>query len=446
MNRDLSAAVLATFHDDTPGDHRERLRGFSVRQWQRNFHWLDSSGIALYFLQRIKTLGVEDAVPNRVVAQLERRYSDNGRRIASLFGDFAKINAAFQSAHIEYVNLKGFTLVPDYCPDLSLRYQVDSDFLVSEQDSQRSAQILERLGYVMVAGDQKVMEFKTGIESIPKVGDLYKPKPQRSAEVHICRTSRSDSRDNPLQRSRQLSMSGICYPALSSEDMFLAQAAHIFRHVRSEWTRISWLLEFKYFVVSHRENAAFWKAIRERAVEDPEHRVAIGVAIRLAEGAFGHFAPNDLKDRTVAGLPKPVCLWIERFGTEVLLTDFPGSKLYLILEQELASSNETARMVRRRIFPLRLPGRIMAVPSCNTRQRLLAVWFQWRYLFFRLRFHLVQSSRYLLEAHRWKYFLKRSATYDWYRHAGYVANAKANDDVSSAGNSTLVSSSPVIPQ
>jgi hypothetical protein len=401
MNRQLSAAVLATFRDADPTHLRQQLRRFSSRQWQENFPWLDASGLALYLLDRLRSLELDDAIPTSILFQLEQRHADNKRRTTSLFEEFVRINAAFRAAGLEYVNLKGFTLVPGYCPDLSLRCQMDFDFLVGELEAQQCQDLLRTLGYSLMASNGHVMEFKSHAGSVPHIRALYKARPQRVVEVHFCDDSRFEFQPSLLERSVNLTLDGIGYPALASEDMFLCQGSHIFRHIRSEWTRASRLLEFRNFITTHFEDAGFWNNLRERAMQEPGIPLAVGAALRLAEKAFGDFAPHELRDWAAGSLPATVALWIDRYGDDVLLARFPGGKLYLILERELDSSQEMSRTIRRRLLPMRGPGRVTRA-DMSLATRFKAHRFQLWYFFFRLRFHLAQTPRYLLEAWRWK--------------------------------------------
>lgn len=401
MNRQLSAAVLASFRDADPTCLRQQLRRFSSKQWQTTFSWLDASGLALYLLDRLRSLELDDAIPGSILSQLEQRHVDNKQRTTFLFEEFVRINAAFRAAGLRYVNLKGFTLVPGYCPDLSLRCQMDFDFLLRETQAQECQGLLRTLGYSAMASNAHVMEFKSHAGSVPQVRDLYKVRPQHAVEVHFCDDSRFEFQLSLLERSVNLTLDGIGYPALAPEDMFLCQASHIFRHIRSEWTRVSWLLEFRHFVIAHLEDAGFWNNLRERAEQEPGAALAIGVALRLAEKAFGDFAPHELREWTAGSLPATVALWIDRYGNDVLLARFPGGKLYLILERELDKSREMSRTIRRRLLPMRGPARVTA-PAAGLGTRFEAQRFQLRYFFFRLRFHLAQTPRYLLEAWRWK--------------------------------------------
>jgi hypothetical protein len=396
MDRQLAATVIATFRDAGAAQHKERLKRFSARRWQRNFRWLDASGLALYFLRTLRRRNIDDCVPSPVLAQLEQRYDSNQQRTAFLFEEFERINTAFRRAGVDYVNLKGFTVLPDYCPDLSLRYQMDCDFLMAKRDAPQCADVLASLGYSLIVANDHVMEFKTDDGRTPQMRDLYKPRPQKSVELHLCDAARVDSHPDLLRRSRMLTANGYSYPALSPEDMFLSQALHLYRHFRSEWTRISWLLEFRRFVRGHAGDDALWREVGARAEHDNDCALALGVAARMAQKAFGEFGIDWLPNWP---LPAPVALWIDRYGDEVLLASFPGSKLYLILERAIRGE-QSAPQIRRRLLPRSAPGPVVA-PSAGAGKRILAAAARWSYFFFRLRFHLKAGSRYLVASWHW---------------------------------------------
>ena len=400
MIRQLSAAVIASFRDSAPAQHRRLLSCFSARQWQENFSWLDASGLALYFLDQLRTANTEGDIPASILAQLEQRHADNQQRTRALFEEFVRINTAFGAAGLEYVNLKGFTLVPDYCRDLSLRCQMDFDFLLRGHQAQSCREVLHGLGYSLMASNAHVMEFKSNAGSVPHVRDLYKARPQHSVEVHLCDVPGAEFQPRLLRRSRVLSIHGVDVPALAAIDMFLGQASHLFRHIRSEWTRISWLHELKHATAARREDPVFWNTVRTGAGLS-DSSLAVAASLRLAEKAFGQFAPAELRDWATERLPASVALWIDRYGDDVLLADFPGSKLYLILDHELDGSRGMSATIRRRLLPMHGPARVTAAPSGNVGERFRAFKSQLRYLLFRLRFHLAQTPRYLWEAWRW---------------------------------------------
>src|ERR1700733_3682707 len=147
MNRRLAAAVINCFQDTTSATHYTLLAGFNIRDWTRSYHWLDESGLTLYFLARIKELGMEAAIPQKVLLRLEENLADNRNRTAKLFEEFISLNEFFRKTGISYVNLKGFTLVPDISPNAALRCQFDLDFAIASRDVRRCEQLLIQRGY-----------------------------------------------------------------------------------------------------------------------------------------------------------------------------------------------------------------------------------------------------------------------------------------------------------
>ena len=59
-NKQVVEAVVAAFHDSAEMS-AHRLSRLTARDWQRSYHWLDASGMALYFLDRVESLHIENA-------------------------------------------------------------------------------------------------------------------------------------------------------------------------------------------------------------------------------------------------------------------------------------------------------------------------------------------------------------------------------------------------
>jgi hypothetical protein len=189
--------------------------------------------------------------------------------------------------------------------------------------------------------------------------------------------------------------------------MFLGQALHLLRHLCCEWTRISWLLEYRNFVRSQSDNHALWNEVYTRSASVDDCTLAIGAATHMASMAFGEFAPPALTEWSVRSLPDSVRLWIERYGRDVLLADFPGTKLYLLLQRELMSDEQGWRQLRStKLFPLHRT--VPLVCGDDKSKDLGARQFvsQLRFSVFRLRFHLIEGLRYLFESWRWKRILR----------------------------------------
>jgi len=403
MDLQLAEAVIATFREAEADSHFNRLSGFRYRSWVGIYGWLDASGLALYFLARLKALEIEPAVPARVLQRLEGNAVDNTEKTARMFDEFVTLNRELKAAEVSYANLKGFTLVPDACADIALRCQFDLDFLVDVKDIHRCESILTKRGYSLAGTGINVKEFKAGSERLPSVRDLYKAKSQRSVEVHFVNHNEADGRRQygKLSRLRSTIWKDLDLPALSDLDKFIEHALHLFKHLKSEWTRASWILEYVNFVSFYRENRTFWIEVQNCLTSDPEAKFAVGVVTLIAEQSFGiAFVPEILR-WAVIELPVRVRLWVERYGNRVLLAKFPGTKLYLLLLRAL--SNDDAKPFRKKAFPFHRPAKI-SIEHGNRSLKLQLHQFrsQASYFLFRLRFHLQQSLLYKIEETRWK--------------------------------------------
>ncbi|HEX6771262.1 MAG TPA: nucleotidyltransferase family protein, partial [Acidobacteriaceae bacterium] len=137
------------------------LDNLSSSQWSRLLHWLDTSGLALYFLDRVIELQQSAMLPSEVLASLHQRLADNIARTASMVAESAELHREFQLANLCYATLKGFSLFPHSVPKPELRSQLDLDFLVAEESAPRARRILEDRGYYLHATSGRSWEFKT---------------------------------------------------------------------------------------------------------------------------------------------------------------------------------------------------------------------------------------------------------------------------------------------
>ena len=399
MHRPLADTILATFHLPPAEDHGARLASFSADAWTGTYRWLDSSGLALYFLDRLKALGLETSVPAPVLQRLQRNFSDNRERTADNFAEFVRINQALTAAGVTFVNLKGISLAPHACEDPALRLQLDLDLLIEMRQIQSCAVTLGALNYVLTAVSASVWEFKAGASTMPSVDDLYKPKPQRCVEVHFATTQPALD----LAGRREWSTwKGFSFPVLSDAERFIAQAVHVLKHMRGEWMRPSWLLEFRHSVLHWKDDRAFWQQVRERAAADRELQTAIGAAIALATIAFGSFAPEELTAWAVDALDPRLQLWLDRYGRQVIMAGYPGTKLYLLQPDALPATAQR-RTKRHKLLPLHNAPRVVhGTAQQGIKARLHGWSAQIEFFRFRLCFHFVEGLRYLLEAPRWK--------------------------------------------
>ncbi len=393
-------AILLTLCDPLPAEC-ERLRRLSVREWQRLLPWLDRSGLALYFLDRLAELELTAILPSPVLTRLQQNLADNTVRTDSMIAEAAAIHAAFQQARLSYATLKGFSLWPLSVPRLELRSQLDLDFLIAEKCVVKARHILEARGYRLHAISGNAWEFKSDGECIFSLNSLYKPMPQRSVELHVepvgsaCITR--------LSRTERRLFHEVSMPVLSAVDLFLDQGMHLAKHIASEFSRTAHLIEFRRHILARHHEDAFWNCLRQRAATNPKAPLALGLVILLITRLMGDFAPSALTTWTVDCLPTPARLWVEMYGRQAVYGPSPN-KLYLLLQPHLEITSEPGkRSLRQSLLPLRLP---MAVSYPTAREtapaRVRRYATQLRFIAFRLRFHTFEGLRYLLESIRFR--------------------------------------------
>ena len=405
MDRNLAKAVIQSFREEK-AEVYDRLAGSNYLHWVESYSWLDASGLALYFLDRVRALELDGVVPDRVLTRLTENATDNRKKTEGMYEEFVRLNRKLQAAGVEFANLKGFSLVPDASPDAALRCQFDLDFLVAARDIAVCEEVLKREGYVLDGIGKNVREYKAGSGQIPSIRELYKAKPQRSVEIHIVSSQLRDGSypDDRLSRIQWKLRDGFEFPVLSDCDQFLSLAFHLFKHLKSEWTRASWILEYASYIHFHRFDDSLWLEVERYLSANSKEKVAVGAATLLADQSFDIPSIPPVLTGVITELPVSVRLWIERYGNNVLFTPFPGTKLYLLLEQALCG-NEGAHSVERsrKLFPLHRPPKItVGSEGVGLLRRMKGFQAEGRYLMFRLRFHVTQGIAYMIEASRWK--------------------------------------------
>src|ERR1700760_4681429 len=302
----LRKAALQIFCDSSQEAcfSMERLSG---TEWPRLLHWLDTSGLALYFFDRLKELNRVEVLPRDVFERLQQNLVDNTARIEGLVAEMSLIHREFQRDSLCYATVKGFSLWPCSVPRPELRSQLDLDFLVAEESSREARRILENHGYHLRAVSGRSWEFKKNETPGTSLRDMYKDVPYRCVELHI--EPRLDGNSSLLSRAEMRSFRNIAIPVLSSADLFLGQGMHAFRHICSEFSRTAHLIEFRRHVIARRDDASFWTEVRARSDTSPKAAIALGVVTLLITHVMGSFAPRSFANWTIDRLPASARLW-----------------------------------------------------------------------------------------------------------------------------------------
>lgn len=401
----IREAVLLTFRERVP-DECDRLRHLSGGDWRRLLFWLDTNGLALYFLDRLAEIEMSDVLPAAVRSRLEQNRTDNKAKTDALIVEHAAIHRVFQHEGFSYVTLKGFSLWPVSVPKPELRSQLDIDFLIAEEHAAEARKILERWGYYLHAISGKSWEFKSKQSGTHTLKDLYKPTRQRSVELHIERHDASV--DSVLARREKVCFQGTCMPVLSPVDLFLGQGLHLAKHLRSDHARAAHLIEFRRHIVARYSDDNFWEQLQAIARHNPNAPNALGFATLYLSSLMGDFAPEALKYWTVDQLPKEAKLWVDLYARRTILQGLPGNKLHILLQRELQSNAREKHPLWRSLLPLRLPPAITRAEPGKSLSFQIRRWEnQIRFVFARLHFHTREGFIFVAESIRWRWHMNR---------------------------------------
>ena len=397
----LRETVLAAFGDPAQFGF-QLLMNLSDRQWSGLLRWLDTSGLALMFLERMRELDLVRILPAEVQLRLERNLADNSQRIGEMIAESVAIQRHFQRADLSYAALKGFSLWPVSVPRLELRSQLDLDFLIAEEGAEEARTILEDFGYRLHAVSGRSWEFKADEDRPASLATLYKAGGRRSAELHL--EAKENGNGSVLSRTRELCFHGVYMPVLAPVDLFLGQGLHLYKHLSNDFVRAAHLVEFRRHVVARFDDATFWSNLRRRVGDQRETPVRLGVVVLLIERLMGRFAPDALTSWTADRVPGAARLWVDLYGPRTALASFPGTKLYLLLVKELAEVGVgSKRSLGRALLPRRLPPAIgMPVEGETAGARLNRLKTEVGYIVFRLRFHFVEGLRLVCESILWR--------------------------------------------
>jgi len=387
--------------------HLEDLFHLPSGQWKPLLHWLDMSGLALYFLDRVSELGLLHSLPPFAVEDLQQRLDQNTKRTRGMIEESIAIQRDFQRAGVTYALMKGLSLFPSSVPRPELRHQFDLDYLIEQNSAELARRILERRGYRLHASSGMTLEFKANETPYVSMKDLYKDLSYRAVELHFEEENTAGA--GRLKRLERRMIFDLSMPVLSPVDLFLSQGLHAFKDVCSAFFRAAHLLEFYRHVIARGDDDEFWCALRLAAEHDRRASFGIGVVVDLITLMMGDFAPEALTIWTVEILPASVRLWVDLYGRRSVYGTHPGTKLYLLLQRELeASGISSIRPIKKMLLPLRLPPVVIRASSDERLATKIARYqIQMRFLLSRLLFHLVEGLSFLIESYRWRHRLSR---------------------------------------
>ena len=359
----------------------------SEAEWKAALHYCDRNQLTL-MLPRA-------GLPDYALRRLDKNSVDNIERVRRLKQTFAQIAAALQTP---FLVLKGFANWDQLTPDPVSRLQYDLD-LYFPDNAIAARDALSRLGYEPIPGAEKFptdhlpsMVLKTGWQW---QGDFFDPEIPVSVDLHFQLWDEATEGfsapgiEQFWARRVEQSLDGRPYLALDPADALGYAALHLLRHLLRGDVRVANIYELAWFLDRSAANDDFWNGWRD--LHDAELRRLQAICFRLALAWFDcRLSP--IARAEVDLLARPIRRWFEQCSASAAEAFFRPNKdelwLHLCL---LDSPRKKLSVLRRRLFPTRLPGPLDSVfipeKKMTPQLRLQKRWQYARYVAGRGVFH-----------------------------------------------------------
>lgn len=399
------------------GDPLRVFDEFTPRQWKHVLQWLDDAGLAFYFLEKLKQTNASDLVPPWALSLLQRNLASNRSRVGAMSRQFEVINRRFTDAGLRYVVLKGFSLVPEFCPSVALRHQGDFDYLVDEHSLPAASRVLLDAGYApQNSRSSKELIFVSPGGEPSRDGQQYSPQAPHAVELHTDIWDSEMHRVPPIPslfsvaRATTHCWSGMRFPALTDEDAFLLQVLHACRHLFAQWIRLSCVYEIGYFLHRRAWDNEFWNEIERRAGDSAVLREFVVIVAGMANRLFASAVPELVQSWATRTRPAPR-IWTEHYARNWALARlpvyefslFPRTKLALFLHQQYKSSLWDQESQHQSEPPSSRLSRIVSSIKRDPSLFLNPDWWKRQHLFRRTIFHALAGLRYVCEIPRWEW-------------------------------------------
>ncbi len=334
-------------------------------------------------------------MPGWVRARTDEDFAKNQRRLESTERSYRQIAACLEAAGVEFLALKGLTQCPAFGCEAAHRVQYDIDLYIPGQAVFRARDALRDLGLEPIAGMDgfptdhlPVMIRKTGWEWR---GDFFDPEIPDAVELHFQFWNEGLDRlpapgVNDFWARREFrTVAGVRLACLRRSDAVAYSSLHLLKHLLRGSVKPFHVLELARFLHLHAEDFALWQEWNES--HSVEVRRLQAVSFGLAERWFGCELPPPARAQ-IAALPAPAHAWFQQFAYSPAAAPFQANKDELWLHLALLETlPDRIAVLRRRLFPGRLPGPVDAVHIPEDRMT------PWRRLRRRLRYTAYVAGR-----------------------------------------------------
>jgi Uncharacterised nucleotidyltransferase len=400
-----------------PGDSIAALGRVSHRDWERALLWLDDTGLAFYFLQKLQDTNSADAIPAEILSLLETNFMANQGRVENMSRRFDALNHGLDRAGVAYAVLKGLSLVPRFCPYAPLRHQGDFDYLVDTKSLPAAQRVLVEAGYALKdsPSSQEFVFVTPGAATPSRSGRQYSADAPHAVELHLDIWDGDLHRLPPLpnlftvERVETHECNGLTFPALAEEDALLLQVVHACQHLFSQWIRMSGLFEVGYFLTRRAGDTDLWNRIEQRVGDNLMVREFVVLVCELAVKLFACPLPRLVCEWGAKIRPAPR-IWIEKYARPFAFSElpayqfdlFPRSKLVLFLQNQYKIDTRPVKAVDLKgALPLSRLSRIASSVRRKPSLILNASYWKHQLVLRRSVFHAMAGLRYFCEIPRW---------------------------------------------
>ena len=408
-------AILAALRSTPDYSQLEVFRKFRKADLLKALRWLDQSGLSLYLLSRLHDDSAQHCLPPPLLDALEQRLKANRERTNEWLRDFQIISEALTEGNVRFVALKGFTLVPDFCPRFELRHQADIDLWVEHRCVEEALSHLAQRGFTprTIGPGQHISLAGGGEERVSLDESIYRPGRFRRLELHgsLLENGIPIEMQYPTgqwERARHCVCGNISFLSLALADMFVYQTYHAFKHLLCYWARPSWLYEIARFLELTHANDSLWTDVCDSIGENATLRDGVGMIVHLVEQLFSPRMSSILAARCLRRLPPEITVWNRYFGESVVFSSPMGNKVALLMQRRFITDPAVwSQHFWRRLLPFRTDLALteicgkMLVPTFADR------WNQVRLTFRKAWFHVISLFTYSFHALRWR-FLRSS--------------------------------------
>jgi hypothetical protein len=403
-------------------DSFDAMEKFTPRQWKYVLQWLGDAGLAFYFLQRLKDERASSSVPSFVLSRLEQNFACNRLRIEEMARRFDAINSKFNDAGVRYTVIKGFSLVPQFCPLATLRHQADLDYLVDEQSLPAACRLLTDAGYRSKISRSSKESIFIASAAEPSRSDVqYSPQASHAVELHteIWDHDMHGVHEVPklfsIGQARMQNWNGLTFPAQADEDAFLLQVLHACHHLFTQWIRISSLLEIGYFLQRRASDSELWNRVEQRAGDSAVLREFVVIITEMAARLFAAPVPEVVQGWSASIRPAPRA-WIDHYARDWALGGlpvyefclFPRSKLALFLFHQYKSTSHVKELQPHHRPAASRLSRMVSSIKANPALIWDYDWWRRQQLFRRSVFYILAELRYIAEIPRWRWLNRAS--------------------------------------